>query len=474
MRIRWLVVTCVSLLACALAPEAQATRGLTTGFAIDPALTDGSATANNVWIPRAVAEGAGMVRVDIHWDSVAPAHPPPGFVASDPASPGYNWTKTDAAVRELTAHGIKVLLTIWRAPTWAEAPSRPRSAPEGTWEPSSSQFAAFAMAAARRYDGTFPDPDNPGVFLPRVRYWQGWNEPNLSTYLNPQWRRAGGHWVAESPVMYRSLLNAFYAAVKGVSKSNFVVSAGTAPYGDPPGGQRIPPVAFDRTLFCLSGTQRLKPAKCPNPVHLDAVSHHPYAIGGPLWHAENADDAAVPDIYKIARVLRAAERFHRVLPRGHKQLWVTEISWDSDPPDPNGVPIAEQARWYEQAMYVLWRQGVSTVLWLQIVDSPPIPNYGSTYQAGIYYLNGQPKPSAVAFRFPFVTRRLNRGHVQAWGRAPQAGKLTIKEQRGGSWKVLKRLTMRSRQVFVATLSLRSKAVLEATAGSQTSLPWTQG
>jgi hypothetical protein len=474
MRTRWLVVTCVLLLACALASTAQATRGLTTGFAIDPALTDGSATANNVWIPRAVAEGAGMVRVNLYWDSVAPAHPPPGFVASDPTSPGYNWTDTDAAVRELTGHGIKVLLTIWRAPTWAEGPSRPSSSPEGSWEPSSSQYAAFATAAARRYDGSFPDPKDPGSFLPRVGYWQAWNEPNLSTYLNPQWRRAGGQWIAESPVLYRGLLNAFYAAVKGVSASNFVVTAGTAPYGDPPGEQRIPPVAFDRTLFCLRGGSRLKPMKCPNPAHLDAVSHHPYGIGGPLWHAENADDAAVPDIDKIARVLRAAERFHRVLPRGHKQLWVTEISWDSDPPDPNGVPIAEQARWYEQAMYVLWRQDVSTVLWLQIVDSPPIPNYGSTYQAGIYYLNGQPKPSAVAFRFPFVTRRLNRGHVQAWGRAPQAGKLTIKEQRGGSWRVLKRLTMRSRQVFVATLSLRSRVVLEATVGSQTSLPWTQG
>ena len=417
MTFRRFAVAAFLLLALCVAPSvAQATRGLTTGFALDPALTDGSATANNVWIPRAVAAGAGMVRVGILWSQVAPKKPPPGFVASDPASPGYNWTQTDAVVRELADHGIKVVITISQAPFWAEGRGMPASAPAGTWEPSPTQFAAFAAATARRYDGSYPDPHHPGAFLPRVRYWQGWNEPNLSTYLNPQWRRSGRHWIAESPVLYRGLLNAFYAAVKGVSRSNFVVTAGTAPYGDLPGGQRIPPVAFDRTLFCLTGSERLRPTKCANPVHLDAVSHHPYGIGGPLWHAQNADDAAVPDIYKIARVLRAAERFHRVLPRGHKQLWVTEISWDSDPPDPNGVPIAEQARWYEQAMYVLWRQGVSTVLWLQIVDSPPIPNYGSTYQAGIYYLNGQPKPSATAFRFPFVTRRLNHSHVQVWGR----------------------------------------------------------
>ena len=41
-------------------------------------------------------------------------------------------------------------------------------------------------------------------------------------------------------------------------------------------------------------------------------------------------------------------------------------------------------------------------------------------------------------------------------------------------EVLKRLSVRSRQVFLATLRLRGKAVLEATVGSQTSLPWTQG
>ena len=61
---------------------------------------------------------------------------------------------------------------------------------------------------------------------------------------------------------------------------------------------------------------------------------------------------------------------------------------------------------------------MSTVLWLQLVDAPPIPSYGATYQAGLYYLNGAAKPAARAFRFPFVTKRVNRGHVYAWGRAP--------------------------------------------------------
>ena len=270
------------------------------------------------------------------------------------------------------------------------------------------------------------------------------------------------------------MLNAFYRAVKGVSSANFVVTAGTAPYGDAPGGQRMPPVAFDRALFCLRDDARLSPVSCPDPPRLDALSHHPYGIKGPLWHALNADDAAVPDVSKLARVLHAAEHDGHVLPAGPKQLWVTEISWDSSPPDPNGVPVAEQARWLEQSLYVLWRQGVNTVLWLQIVDSPPIPSYGSTYQAGLYYLSGAPKPAAEAYRFPFVTRRLTRSQIQAWGRAPRAGRLAIEVQRHGRWVVLRRLTVHAGQVFAAPLRVRGRAVLRAQADPDTSLAWTQG
>ena len=124
-------------------------------------------------------------------------------------------------------------------------------------------------------------------------------------------------------------------------------------------------------------------------------------------------------------------------------------------------------------MYVLWRQGVDTVLWLQIVDSPPIPNYGSTYQAGLYYLDGAAKPAAEAFRFPFVTRRLNRGHIQAWGRAPAGGELAIEERRRGRWVVLRRLAVRTDQVFAAVLPIRGRAALRAQADPDTSLVWTQ-
>jgi hypothetical protein len=453
------------------AAQAQA-HGLTLGIDNDPVFTSGSPAAQSLWIGRTVAEGAGIARISVGWSVIAPATRPPGFSPASPTSPGYNWTATDAAVRALSSQGLQVLINITSAPSWAEGPHRPASAQPGSWRPNATAFAGFAKAAALRYDGQFPDPLHPGSLLPRVRLWQPWNEPNLDGYLAPQWTRSGSRWVPASPGIYRSLLNSFYAAVKSVSSSNFVVEAGTAPYGDPPGGPRMPPVQFDRYLFCLN--PRLSPTSCPSAPHLDAVDHHPYGIEGPLWHALNPDDAAVPDMDKITRVLHAAERYGHALPRGPKAVWAAEISWDTNPPDPHGVPIEKQARWLEQALYVLWRQGVDTVLWLQVADSPPIPSYGSTYQAGLYYLNGNPKPASVAYRFPFVTQRLGGSRVHAWGRAPVGGSLAIEELDGGQWRVARRLSVGMRQVFQTTLTIRRRAVLRARIGGHTSLTWTQG
>jgi len=279
--------------------------------------------------------------------------------------------------------------------------------------------------------------------------------------------------------MYRQLLNSFYSAVKAVSSSNFVLAAGTAPYGDPVGSdpvgqERTPPVAFYRELFCLRGARNLTPVRCTAPAHFDALDHHPYGVGGPTWHAFNADDVAVPDIYKIARVLKAATHAGRALPRRRKTLWVSELGWSSKPPNPQGVPVLEDAHWFEQAMYVLWGQGVDTVMPLEIGDPAPGGDYSSVFESGLYYNNGRAKPIAQAFRFPFVTTRLNRSRVRAWGRAARAGQLRIEALRSRRWMTIRRLAVGPGEVFQMTLRLRGRATLRAQIGSQVSLLWTQG
>jgi hypothetical protein len=463
----------------ATAPVAGATPGLTLGFSGDADLTGGTSASRAPWIGRAVAEGASIVRVNVEWSQVAPKLRPAGFDPANPSSAGYNWSAVDPVVRDLTDAGLRVLITLESTPAWAEGAGRPRAVRPGTWRPDPRQFGAFATAAALRYNGNYPDPQNPGAFLPQVRIWQAWNEPNLDYYLSPQWVHAGHGWAPEAPVIYRQLLNSFYASVKRVSASNFVVTAGTSPYGDvvgsdPVGQERTPPLAFYRDLFCLNGASALSPATCPDPAHFDALDHHPYGVGGPTWHALNADDVAVPDLFKIGRVLKAALRTGHALPTKPKSLWVSEIGWSSNPPNPQGVPVAQDALWLEQAMYVLWSQGVDTVLPLEIGDPAPIPSISDVFESGLYYRDGHAKPVAQAFRFPFTTERLTRGRIRAWGRPPQGGALQIQALRGKRWITIDQLAVRSGQPFVRTVAASGRALLRAQVGSQVSLTWSQG
>ena len=417
----------------------------------------------------------------------SPGRTPPAD-PTNPASASYDFSSIDAAVRDARARGLSVLLTVLDAPTWAEGPGRPASADPGSWRPSATALADFMRAVAARYSGGF-DPDGPGPAppLPAVQALQVWNEPNLSQYLTPQYDGQ----TAASPGWYREMLNASYAAVKAVDPRMTVVTAGTAPYGDPPGGIRVRPVEFWRQLLCVTPKSKKKKRKkhrkraatstlsqadaCGGRAMFDVLAHHPIdTTGGPTRSAINPDDASTPDLGRIVRVLRAAERAGTVLPGKHP-VWATELWWDSNPPNSAGAPLGLQARWIEQAMYLLWKQGASVVINLVIRDSTggPFDQKGGAH-SGIFFANGQPKPSYVAFRFPFVASKTKAGTLRAWGKAPAGGKLLIQAKRGGRWRVVRRLAVRSGAVFTAGLGLRGSQRLRAKVAGNKSLVWRQG
>jgi hypothetical protein len=368
-----LILAVAGLLAAA--PQARSAP-MQVGF-YDPVFASADPVERATWLDRARSAGAEVVRVNLIWALVAPAAPAD---PTDPADPVYRWATFDAAVADANARGLRVLLTVTGAPPWAEQGPRPETAAIGSWQPDPVALGAFAQAAARHYTGS-------------VHAWQIWNEPNLSLYLAPQWKSGRPF----APVRYRSLLNAAYRAIKAVDPSNLVVTAGTAPYGDPlPGGSRIMPARFWREVLCVSGT-RLRARRCPSPARFDALAHHPYGIRGPTSHARNADDVALPDLGRLTRIVRAAVRHRTVFPARAKQLWVTEVSWDSSPPDPDGVPAERFAPWVSEALSVLERQGTDVVTWFRIRDQAPVPSYAATNQSGLYLLSGEPKPALDAW-----------------------------------------------------------------------------
>ena len=454
------------------ASSAFGLAALTTGFS-DPIFTSGSPATQAQWLAGAANEHAGIVRLTVPWSKVDQQIPASDAQASEPSWLGYNWSAIDAAVSDATTDGLQVLITIESAPPWEESPNRPslKSAPRGSWMPRPAGLAAFAHAAAERYSGTYTPPGATAP-LPFVRYWQAWNEPNLPLYLSPQWEKTSSGYKAASPRIYRAMLDAFYDAIKGVSHKMLVVSAGTAPYGEEPGGKRMQPVEFDLELFCLSSTFIKLP--CPDPAQFDILDHHPYAIEGPNFHALNANDVAIPDMSKLILPLRAAERLHTIGGAHHHEVWATEVSWDSAPPNPEGVPVSTQAKWLEETFYLLWQQGVSTVTWYQIIDSPPIPSYALSYEGGTHYLSGEAKPSAQAFLFPFITRRLSRKQVLAWGKNPSGkGAVAIERQIGSQWRRIATAHSGANGIFQTHFKLRGSAALRARNENQLSLAWQQ-
>jgi hypothetical protein len=111
------------------------------------------------------------------------------------------------------------------------------------------------------------------------------------------------------------------------------------------------------------------------------------------------------------------------------------MSWDSSPPDPQGVPEARHARWLEEAFYLLWRQGVDTVTWFQIRDQAPEPSYPETNQSGVFFRDGRPKLAATAFRFAFVAVRSG-GRVRFWGHTAAPGLVRIEGRTARGWAVI--------------------------------------
>jgi hypothetical protein len=451
--------------AAAASPPGPST--LSTGFVDDGLFQLPGPTADLHWLGDAESLASNWVRLTADWQAIAYKHVR-GAAAANPANPGYYWPLLDEAIRAAAATHQHVLMMIYAAPTWAEGPHRPPGALN--WEPNATDYGAFVRAVATRYSGHYPDPLNPGHDFPAVTTFQIWNEPNEPVSLSPQWTRVRrGVYTPASPGIYRRLLNTGYANIKAVQPHAYVLAAGTAPYGDPPGGLREPPLVFDRALLCLNGPA-LKRERCPDPAHFDAFDDHPYALN-PLIHALDPDDTSVPDVHKVIHLLAVARRDRTLAPVGPKAMWVTELDWGSNPPDRTQGSLDLQRRYLDYALYELWRQNVSHVLWFELADPGPGLNVFSG--AGVYFQNGQPKPSAQAFHFPFIAVPSGgHGHgLIVWGRAPAAGAVTIENGNGHTWQPQLTLTTTPGGIFYGHVPLRPHLILRAVQGTLASPGW---
>ena len=381
---------------------------------------------------RSRAAGATVARILIHWITVAPKAPSASSDPADPANPAYDWGSVDREVKLAVKAGLEPILDVYDPPLWARKPLDDGRLILPQLRDPAGDLGKFMLAAARRYNGQG---------MPRVRYWQVWNEPNLSFYFTPQY--VNGE--PASPAIYRQMVNAAADAVHSVRADNLLIAGGQAPFAhgspskDPAQGQvALAPMQFMRELLCMSADQPSKPT-CDAQVKFDVWSHHPYTAGGPGTRAKVAGDVSLGDLPDMKALLDAAAAAHHIVSRGPVRFWSTEFSWDSKPPDAGGVPVALEAQWISQALYDMWATGISLVTWYLIQDGNPAQQ---SAQSGLYLgpvpATAKPKtPMLMAFRFPFVGHVVD-GKISVWGRTPwgKPGRVLVEESRTGGWKRL--------------------------------------
>ncbi len=480
--------------------------------------------------------GVQSIRVSVYWRIVAPdplsTTRPANFNAADPAAyPEGSWSRYDQLVTDAHALGIAVNLDITSpAPLWAtQTPDRPDIA--NTYNPSGPEFGAFVQAVSTRYSGTYvpppppttpppappaptpcqgllgclfggnpngsgsnPAPPPPPVVsttpLARVSSWSIWNEPNQPGWLTPQWAPdSAGHLVERAPALYRSLVNAGYAALLATGHGSDTILMGeTAPKGLAVRGETraITPLLFIRDLYCVNAKlQRLTgsraaalacpvtaaqsaafPVKNPGLFKLTGWAHHPYELTfAPTVSTLNSDFVTIANLSRLGRTFNGIGRtYHR-----SRQIpfYLTEFGYMTDPPSPVGVTLSQQSAYLNQAEFIAYgNPRVRDLSQFLLHDSPPIActrcsnpgGYGSSFETGLEFQTGKPKPGFAAYRMPIFlpSPTVRRGaKLRVWGLArPARGsvKVTIQFRAGtrGSFKRLAVVRTRSHPAYLDT------------------------
>jgi spore germination protein YaaH len=328
------------------------------GIQVDPR---GNKSAN---VGHIQALGFRWVKLQMPWKDVEP-------------NPGnYQWGMWDDVIGTYSGAGIKVLLSIPKAPDWARPPGDDRSV-EGP-PADYNAFARFLGEVALRYQG-------------RVQAIEVWNEQNL-------WYEGGGS--PMPPEQYVAMLSAAYQAIKAADPNMIVVSGAPTPAGDV-GGAAIDDINYLSAMYA-AGLKNVS----------DAIGAHPSGYNCPA----GADWQTVAD--PTATNFRGPyeNRHHSWCFRGTmegyrnvmvangdnaKTIWPTEFGWaSSSNPAPNyeyaaDNTLEEQAQWTVEAYQMakqwgwvgtafLWNldygvtaAGTELSQWGLLQPSGPVPAYGA-------------------------------------------------------------------------------------------------
>ena len=379
-------------------------------------MLDSGPVAQAQALDEAKALGADVIRANVIWARFAPAanskKKPKGFDGKNPAAyPAGVFGMLDSFVAGAQARGMEVLLTATGPiPAWASKCKKGSVATLRTCKPDSKLFGAFVRALGTRY--------------PTVKKWSIWNEPNLRSWLSPQYEVRGGQAVQTSAFQYRQLAASAIAGLRATGHRPDEIWLGeTAPLGDDPSGcsaqrsLRVPakcaskilktsPETFLRGVLCLNTKgKRLTGGEATDQhcggykkLNVTGYAHHPYTRGGsrPPTSGVNPGEITINVASRLTRLLDSAAKLKRIPAK--LPIEYTEHGWQTKPDLIFGVTDAQQAEYINQSDWIAYKNPrVHTVAQYKIVDDQ---NIGSGFQMGLRLFTGAPKPAYAAYRLP--------------------------------------------------------------------------
>ena len=370
-------IALITIILCAVAAtakpnEAKAARGMLVGI-YDPVQP---IAAPDTTFPTLVKLRAQIIRLNLDWNLIATKRP---VNPTDPADPAYNWATYDRVLLNAAKNKIQVLFTILGTPKWANGKLKGTNRAPAKM----SDLRYFALAAAKRYSGSFKRED--GTKLPAVRKWLAWNEANNPVFLKPQWAKVGRRYVPVGAKAYVGICTAIWTGIHASHLAKEVVACGAT---DPRGNNAarssrpsISPTAFLQDLRNF-GLKRN---------HFDVYAHHPYygrPSESPPTKPTGKQTVTLGNISVLTKLLGKLY--------GNKKLWITEYGYQTSPPDRTfGVTYAKQAAYLKQAVGIARKNPrIDMLVWFLLRDESRIDGW----QSGLMTAGMKQKPAFNAFR----------------------------------------------------------------------------
>lgn len=380
--------------------------------------------------------GVDYVRVTVLWKVVAHRMKKRNRrrAQSPKAYPKVNWDRYDALVRSGVRNGVNVYMNVTGpGPRWAMGKA-PKSQEKyrDSYKPNARAFGKFVRAVGTRYNGSYSDENEDGSKLPRVGFWAIYNEPNQPGWLTPQWKGDTPY----APIMYRSLWYQGRTALDATGHKNDIVLIGeTAPLGNAHNSTVSPlyPKQFIREFFCVDASgnplrgssasrRRCSTLKKIEPLNYTAWAHHPYTKkAAPTARDSNRDAITMANISELSVVLGRAKAQKAGL-AALNLVALTEYGYETKPPDPfSGITPAKQAEYINVGDYLAYKdRSVIAQTQFLLRDVAPVKRATGkarwfTYQSGLYYANGKPKPALNAYKLPLVVTASSGSSTSFWG-----------------------------------------------------------